>query len=159
MMLGCTASSDESRAKDHPTQASDTVYTEQAAMDAFALDPERALLIIDSARMVGNDYERHPSDFHDGNFREPADEDRPDYIDFYRGKAYAYLAVAYSDLEFRIDQRWLLNKLPYYHEKASTISFTVVHFYWFCQRTVRTRINCQSVWNHFIPQSDLIHSR
>ena len=260
LMLGCTGSSDESRAKDRPTQASDTVYTEQAIMEAYASNPERALLIIDSAEMVGNltdvrtelmramvysrttegfqfdtailiaerlvenekvladpdmqedvlemllnacrmrkdydaalrwathlgnlyrergeetealrndaeigallirigqqneglakidfvirqldgkrkfheldasiialkrkaeicnefglydemipavqhmlslldDYEQHPADFHDGNFREPADEDRPDYIDFYRGKAYAYLTVAYSSEE------------------------------------------------------------
>ena len=47
-----------------------------------------------------DDYEQHPADFHDGNFREPADEDRPDYIDFYRGKAYAYLTVAYSSEEY-----------------------------------------------------------
>ena len=28
------------------------------------------------------DYEQHPADYHDGNYREPADEDRPGYIDF-----------------------------------------------------------------------------
>ena len=55
LMLGCTGSSDESRAKDRPTQASDTVYTEQAIMEAYASNPERALLIIDSAEMVGTD--------------------------------------------------------------------------------------------------------
>ena len=46
-----------------------------------------------------NDYEQHPDDFHDGSFREPSKTERPEYIDFYRGKAYAYLAGAYSSLE------------------------------------------------------------
>ena len=45
-----------------------------------------------------NDYEQHPADFHDGTIREPADEERPDYIDFYRSKAYAYLAEASASL-------------------------------------------------------------
>ena len=40
-----------------------------------------------------DDYEQHHDDYHDGSIREPADEERPFYIDFYRGKAYAYLAV------------------------------------------------------------------
>ena len=35
-------------------KASDTLYTEQAAMKAYATNPERALLIIDSAEIVGN---------------------------------------------------------------------------------------------------------
>lgn len=257
LMLGCADGSDEDKAKDYPAQASDMVYTEQAAMDAYGLQPERALLIIDSAEIVGNlsdvraellrakvysrttegfqfdtaiiiaerlvgnekvladpdtqeevlelllnacrlrkdygealhlaihlgnlyrergeetealrndaeigtilirigqqdeglrkidfvisqlngkrkfheldasiialkrkaeicneiglyddaipaarqmlawldDYEQHPTVFHDGNIREPYDDERPDYIDFYRGKAYAYLAAAYS---------------------------------------------------------------
>ena len=257
LMMGCTDSSDESGAKNRPMQVSDTVYTEQAALDVYATQPERALQIIDSAEMVGNltkvradmlrakvysrtteflqfdtailiaerlvgnekvladpdtqeevlelllnacrlrkdygealhwaihlgnlyrergeetealrndaeigtilirigqqdeglrkidfvisqlngkrkfheldasiialkrkaeicneiglyddaipaarqmlawldDYEQHPTVFHDGNIREPYDDERPDYIDFYRGKAYAYLAAAYS---------------------------------------------------------------
>ncbi len=41
-----------------------------------------------------SDYEQHPADYHDGNYREPTDDDRPGYLDFYRGKAYGYLAVA-----------------------------------------------------------------
>lgn len=40
------------------------------------------------------DYEEHPAEFHDGNYREPSDEKRPSYIDFYRGKAYGYIAKA-----------------------------------------------------------------
>lgn len=42
------------------------------------------------------DYEQHPDEYHDGSYREPADEDRPGYIDFYRAKAYSYLAEAYA---------------------------------------------------------------
>ena len=45
-----------------------------------------------------DDYEKHPSDYHDGSVREPDDDDRPDYIEFYRGKAYAYMAEAYASL-------------------------------------------------------------
>jgi len=42
------------------------------------------------------DYERHPADYHDGSYREPADSDRAGYIDFYRTQAYGFLAEAYS---------------------------------------------------------------
>jgi AraC-like DNA-binding protein len=35
-------------------QASDTLYTEKAAMDVYGTQPERALVIIDSAEIVGN---------------------------------------------------------------------------------------------------------
>ena len=45
-----------------------------------------------------NDYEQHPADFHDGSPREPSDEKRPQYIDFYRGKAYGYMAIANASL-------------------------------------------------------------
>jgi AraC-like DNA-binding protein len=45
-----------------------------------------------------SDYEQHPADFHDGNYREPSDEKRPQYIDFYRGKAYGYMAKSYASL-------------------------------------------------------------
>ena len=47
-----------------------------------------------------DDYEQHPDDFHDGSIREPSEDYRSDYIDFYRGKAYLQLAVAYASLEF-----------------------------------------------------------
>ena len=42
------------------------------------------------------DYEQHPDDYRDGTYREPADEDRAGYIDFYRNRAYGYLAEAYA---------------------------------------------------------------
>lgn len=45
-----------------------------------------------------SDYELHPASFHDGSPHEPNDERRPQYIDFYRGKAYAYMAIAYASL-------------------------------------------------------------
>ena len=45
-----------------------------------------------------DDYEQHPADYHDGNIREPSDDERPFYIDFYRGKAYCYLAIAFSGI-------------------------------------------------------------
>lgn len=50
-----------------------------------------------------DDYEKHPVGYHDGSIREPDDDDRPDYIEFYRGKAYSYMAEAYSSLEFRVE--------------------------------------------------------
>ena len=46
-----------------------------------------------------SDYEQHPTDYHDNSIREPSDEDRPFYIDFYRGKAYYYLATDYLNKE------------------------------------------------------------
>ena len=42
------------------------------------------------------DYEQLPDDYRDGSYREPADEDRSGYIDFYRNRAYGYLAEAYA---------------------------------------------------------------
>ena len=42
------------------------------------------------------DYEQHPDDYHDGTYREPSDEDRQGYIDFYRAQTYGYLAEAYA---------------------------------------------------------------
>lgn len=55
-------------------------------------------MIVTSTRILDllSDYEQHPVEYHDGSIREPADEKRPNYIDFYRGKGYAYLAMAYS---------------------------------------------------------------
>lgn len=46
-----------------------------------------------------NDYEQHPDDYHDGHYREPSEEKRPNYIDFYRGKAYSYMAKSYASLD------------------------------------------------------------
>ena len=51
-----------------------------------------ALRIIDRL----NDYEQHPDDYRDGTYREPSDEDRQGYIDFYRAQAYGYMAEAYA---------------------------------------------------------------
>ena len=50
LMVGCTGGSGTK----HVPQASDTLYTEKAAMDVYAKEPERALSIIDSALIVGN---------------------------------------------------------------------------------------------------------
>lgn len=44
------------------------------------------------------DYEQHPSDYHDDSPREPSEESRSGYIDFYRSQAWAYLAAAYAHL-------------------------------------------------------------
>lgn len=38
----------------HTAWAADTLYTEKAAMDIYASQPERALQIIDSAVILGN---------------------------------------------------------------------------------------------------------
>ena len=53
----CTGSGtlhEEGRGGDRVAQPSDTLYTQEAAMDVYASDPDRALLIIDSAEIVGN---------------------------------------------------------------------------------------------------------
>ena len=44
------------------------------------------------------DYEQHPDEFHDGSYREVTEEQRPGYIEFYRAKAYMYMAYAYARL-------------------------------------------------------------
>ena len=46
---------------------------------------------------ITNDYEQHPDEYHDGTFREPKLANVPDYCEFYRVKAYAYLARAYAE--------------------------------------------------------------
>ena len=50
LMVGCTGNGGTK----HVPQASDTLYTEKAAMDVYGTQPERALEIIDSAEIVGN---------------------------------------------------------------------------------------------------------
>ena len=46
-----------------------------------------------------DDYEAHPDDYHDGSHREPkGDQNRADYIRFYRGQAQSYITAAYSSL-------------------------------------------------------------
>ena len=52
MLWGCARSG--KRPSEHIPQASDTLYTAQAAMLTYGRDPERALTIIDSALIVGN---------------------------------------------------------------------------------------------------------
>ncbi|MBR2290742.1 MAG: AraC family transcriptional regulator, partial [Prevotella sp.] len=45
------------------------------------------------------DYERHPQDYHDGTYREPADStERADYINFYRTQMQSRLTAAYATL-------------------------------------------------------------
>ena len=46
-----------------------------------------------------DDYEKHPKDYHDGTYREPADStDRADYIHFYRSQAQGFITAAYAAL-------------------------------------------------------------
>lgn len=46
-----------------------------------------------------DDYEAHPDDYHDGSHREPKnDQQRADYIRFYRNQAQNYITAAYSSL-------------------------------------------------------------
>ena len=47
---GCAKNS----APQHQPQASDSLYTAEAAMRIYGLNPERALTLIDSALIVGN---------------------------------------------------------------------------------------------------------
>ena len=45
------------------------------------------------------DYEKNPKDYADGTYREPMnDEERANYIDFYRAQAYGFLAEFYASL-------------------------------------------------------------
>ena len=50
ILIGCTGG----RGTKYVPQTSDTLYTEAAAMDVYGTQPERALVIIDSAEIVGN---------------------------------------------------------------------------------------------------------
>jgi len=43
-----------------------------------------------------SDYGEHPADYDDGSNHMPAEEQRPGYIDFYTGQAYAFMAYAYA---------------------------------------------------------------
>lgn len=51
MATGCAGGGDKDGRE---AQTSDTLYTAEAAMEIYDQDPERALLIIDSARLMGN---------------------------------------------------------------------------------------------------------
>lgn len=66
------------------------------------IEKERFAEVIPAAqRMLDllDDYEQHAAGFHDGSIREPSEDERPEYIDFYRGKAYGYLTAAYAMLD------------------------------------------------------------
>lgn len=52
-----------------------------------------------------NDYEQHTDEYHDDSFREPSAANVPDYCEFYRLKAYAYLARAYAEIDDVINAR------------------------------------------------------
>ena len=50
LIAGCT----DGKCPKHVPQASDSLYTEERAMEIYAQEPQRALQIIDSAEVVGN---------------------------------------------------------------------------------------------------------
>ena len=45
-----------------------------------------------------NDYAQNPQDYHDGSYREPTEENRAGYIDFYRAQSLAFIASSYAFL-------------------------------------------------------------
>ena len=63
-------------------------------------DEEKYIETIPLARRIIDrldDYERHPQDYHDGTYREPADStERADYINFYRTQMQSRLTAAYA---------------------------------------------------------------
>ncbi|MBQ8711823.1 MAG: AraC family transcriptional regulator [Prevotella sp.] len=65
-------------------------------------DEEKYIETIPLARRIIDrldDYERHPQDYHDGTYREPADStERTDYINFYRTQMQSRLTAAYATL-------------------------------------------------------------
>lgn len=63
--------------------------------DRYAETLPLARLIIERL----DDYEAHPEDFHDGSRREPKnDQNRADYIRFYRNQAQSYITAALASL-------------------------------------------------------------
>ena len=54
VLVGCTGRGIRSGEGLDGSRPSDTLYTEKAAMSVYALQPERALQIIDSAVLLGN---------------------------------------------------------------------------------------------------------
>lgn len=72
---------------------------------------ERYAEIIPVAKKIiekTDDYEQHPDEYNDGSFRQPKAANIPDYCDFYRVKAYAYLARAYAETNDMITARYYL---------------------------------------------------
>ena len=81
-------------------------------LDALIIALKRKLLILGSHNQYAetlplarsiierlDDYEAHPDDYHDGSHREPkTDQQRTDYIRFYRNQAQNYITAAYSSL-------------------------------------------------------------
>lgn len=68
----------------------------------ICIEKERFADVIPVARHMLDlldDFEHHAESFHDGTVREPSEDERPEYIDFYRGKAYGYLAAAHAMLD------------------------------------------------------------
>ena len=55
------------------------------------------------------DYEQHSDEFNDGSYREVTEEQRPGYIEFYRAKAYLYMAYAYASLTQGAEARHYLS--------------------------------------------------
>ena len=68
-----------------------------------------------------SDYEQHPDEYHDGHYREPSDEKRPNYIDFYRGKAYGYMAKSHASLN-EIDEA--KNYIALFEQTFASQSYT-----------------------------------
>jgi AraC-like DNA-binding protein len=66
------------------------------------------------------DYEDNPEVYLDNSIREPDDEERPRYIDFYRGKAYAYMAVANAALG---NKKKAFEYIDLYNQTASSQIF------------------------------------
>ena len=56
-----------------------------------------------------NDFEQHRDEYHDGSFREPRAANVPDYCEFYRVKAYAYLARSYAETDDIKNARYYLD--------------------------------------------------
>lgn len=68
------------------------------------------------------DYEQHPDDYHDGTYREPVgEENRSNYIDFYRAKAYLYIANSYAQAGDRTQAR---NYLHLYEESSFSMTLS-----------------------------------
>ena len=78
-------------------------------LDAWTIAAKRKIIVLMEAGLTEpvipvahdiiirlTDYERYPDNYHDGTYREPSDDDRQGYIDFYRTQAYGFMAEAYA---------------------------------------------------------------
>lgn len=106
--------------KSHEPRPSDTLYTEAAAIEVYAKQPELALAIIDSAVAVGNldkdreeevipvakhiaaiinDYRQHSDKYENNSYRLIGEqEEMEDYCNFYTAQSSAYLAHSYATI-------------------------------------------------------------